>query len=119
MADNFYDNDEFRELLSSFEKTERTGKGRFFDPDDLLDIADYYCMHGKVDKARRIVDDVIVTFSDADDALLMKSRMQLTYDHNPEEAERTMEQVADKGNIEYKYIKAAVLPPWHPACVSA
>lgn len=109
MADNFYDNDEFRELLSSFEKTERTGKGRFFDPDDLLDIADYYCMHGKVDKARRIVDDVIVTFSDADDALLMKSRMQLTYDHNPEEAERTMEQVADKGNIEYKYIKAEIM----------
>ena len=39
MADNFYDNDEFRELLSSFEKTERTGKGRFFDPDDLLDLS--------------------------------------------------------------------------------
>ena len=46
MADNFYDNDEFRELLSSFEKTERTGKGRFFDPDDLLDIAADAVMQG-------------------------------------------------------------------------
>ncbi|RRD02934.1 tetratricopeptide repeat protein [Prevotella sp. OH937_COT-195] len=109
MTENYYDNEEFREILNSYEESEKMGRSRFFDSDDLLDIADYYCIHGKVAKARAMVDDVIETFTDADDALLMKSRMQLTYDHDPDGAEKTMDCVADKDNIDYIYIKAEIM----------
>ena len=109
MANNYYDSEEFRIILKSFEESEKTGKNLFFGSGDLLDIADYYCLHGKVPEARAIVDRALETFPDSDEALLMKSRMALTYDHDPDEAEIIADMVNDKHDADYAYLKAEIM----------
>lgn len=109
MANNYYDSEEFRKILKSYEESEKTGENRFFDSNDLLDIADYYCLHGKVPEARVIVDNALETFPDSDDALLMKARMLLTYDHDPDKAESVAEMVNDKQDVDYIYIMVEIM----------
>jgi tetratricopeptide (TPR) repeat protein len=109
MADNYYDSEDFRNILKSYEESEKAGENRFFDSDDLLNIADYYCLHGKVPQARAIVDKVLEMFPDSNDALLMKSRMFLTYDHDPDKADKVAEMVSDKHDVDYAYLKAEIL----------
>ncbi|MDD7317573.1 MAG: tetratricopeptide repeat protein [Prevotella sp.] len=109
MTDNYYDSKEFRDILKSFEESERSGKSSFFDPDNLLDIVDYYCLYGKLARAKELIDRVLETFPDNDDALLMKARMLMIYEHKPDEAERVAKDITDKQDIDYKYLKAEIM----------
>lgn len=109
MHDSYYDSEDFKNVLKLFEESEKMGENRFFDSDDLLNIADYYCIHGKITEAREIVDRTLDTFPDSDEALMMKSRMILTYDHDPEKAEEVAAMISDKDDIDYYYLKAELL----------
>ena len=109
MTDNYYNSKDFRNILNSFEESEKNGENRFFDPDDLLDIVDYYCIYGNVPKAKTLINHIMEMFPDNDDAIMIKARMSLTYEHDPDEAEWIADKMSDVQDIDYLYLKAEIM----------
>lgn len=109
MTDNYYNSKDFRNILNSFEESEKNGENRFFDPDDLLDIVDYYCIYGNVPKAKKLINHIMEMFPDNDDAIMIKARMSLTYEHDPDEAEWIADKMSDVQDIDYLYLKAEIM----------
>jgi len=54
--DEYFDDDEFRELLYEYEQAVRSGQPVFMDADDLGDVADYYQQHGRYDEAQAALE---------------------------------------------------------------
>lgn len=54
--DDYFSDEEFREILDDYEQTVKSGQPLFMDADDLADIADYYQMNGRYDEARQAID---------------------------------------------------------------
>ena len=54
--EEYFDTDDFRELLESYETSIEAGHPVFMDADDLVDIADYYNAHDDYDKAVEVID---------------------------------------------------------------
>ena len=54
-GDEYFDSEEFRDILSEYEQALRTGMPLFLDTDELCDIADYYQMNDRYEEAELTV----------------------------------------------------------------
>ena len=107
-GDEYFDSKEFRDILTSYEESVRSGLPIFMDADDLTDIADYYNYTGDTDRANEVIDFALNMNPGATTPLVFKARAALE-NENIALAEELAEKIIDKDDPDYKYLKAEIL----------
>ena len=54
--EEYFNSEEFQEILENYEASINVGSNPFMDADDLVDLADYYSWQGDDDKAEQAID---------------------------------------------------------------
>lgn len=107
-GDDFFDSDEFKELLSTYETAESSGLPVFLDAEELTDIADYYATTGNEKKAWKAIDKALELFPGAASPLAFKAREALGR-NDIDTAELFAGQITDKDEREYFFITVEIL----------
>lgn len=107
-GDEYFDSKEFRDILTSYEESVKSGQPIFMDVDDLTDIADYYNYTGNIDDAHAVIDFALDMNPGATTPLVFKAREALGND-DIEKAEAFAEEIIDKDDPDYQYLKAEIL----------
>ena len=105
--DEYFEDEEFRELLNEYEQAARSGQSIFMDADDLADIADYYQQEGQFDKAQQVLDRILELQPDSVVALNYQVHNAINQE-NYEEAEYYLGKIIDKELPEYIYCRAEI-----------
>jgi len=108
VGDDYFDNDEFREILAEYEMADGMSHAIFLDADDLTDVADYYASLGDQEKAAEAIDLALEKYPGAAGPLVYKAREALR-DEDVEAANDYAQQIEDKESPDYCYIKAEIL----------
>lgn len=108
VGDEYFDNDEFREILAEYESGDGQGGGTFLDADDLTDIADYYNSMGDKTKANEAITTALDSFPGAAGPLMFKAREALQQE-DLQTACDCAEQMDDKTGVDYCYLQAEIL----------
>jgi len=109
MHDKYFESEEFKENLSRYEEYRKNGTPVFLDSEALTDIAEYYHSKGRAELAVDVADHALSIFQGATAPLVFKARMALLDGDDPIEAEQIAEQIADKTDLDYYYIKAEIM----------
>jgi len=108
VGDEYFDNDEFREILAEYENTDGSNHSLFLDADDLTDIADYYTFVGDEGKASEAINSALDKFPGAAGPLVYKVREALK-DEDLQAAYNYANQIDEKDGPDYCYVKAEIL----------
>ena len=57
--DEYFNDEEFQEILNDYEQSVKSGKATFMDADDLTEIAEYYQQNERYDEAREALDRAV------------------------------------------------------------
>ncbi|KGI60252.1 tetratricopeptide repeat protein [Prevotella sp. DNF00663] len=109
MADNYFNSNEFKDLLHKYEESLQQGKYPYLESEELTDIAEYYHSKGCTEQAIEVIDYAIQLFPGATAPLLFKARFALLREGNIEKAKKYVAQVQDKSDLDYFYIEAEIL----------
>jgi tetratricopeptide (TPR) repeat protein len=105
--EEYFNDEEFRELLDDYEKTVSEDMPVFMDADDLADIADYYQLNDRQEDARRAIERAIELQPDSVVALnylIHEAINQGDY----QQAEDYLSQILDQEVPEYIYCRAEI-----------
>lgn len=108
-SEDYFLSNDFKTLLKRFEEAENEGRFAMLDPDELVDIAEYYYNNGKADKADEIIERTLSVYPGSAAPLLFKARLALIEDKDTAKAEYFTEMIEDKTDNEYFYMKAEIL----------
>ena len=106
-AEEYFEEDEFREMLEEYERTVESGEMVFMDAEDLADIADYYHLHGLYDDAEKAILRALELEPDSPIALSYRVHEALSH-RDYEAAEDYLEQMTDREHPEYIYCRAEI-----------
>ena len=109
MSNNTFQNKEFKDNLQRYEAALNTGKPVYLDPDELTDIAEYYHLHGQLNKALAAIDQAILMFPGATQPLAFRARVAILLEDNVQTALQYAEQIEDKADLDYFYIMAEIM----------
>ena len=104
----YFDNKEFKQLLASYEEAQQRGESIFLDSEQLTDIAEYYHWMGRSDDAVAVADQALSMYEGATAPLVLKARIALLTNNDPKGALALAEQIEDKFDLDYYYIKAEI-----------
>lgn len=104
-----FESKEFKQNLARFEKARQKGKSVYLDSDQLTDIAEYYHWIGRSDEAVEVADYALSIFQGATGPLVLKARIALLVDNDPMRAMELTEEITDKFDLDYFYIKAEIM----------
>lgn len=107
-GDEYFDSKEFRDILTSYEESVRSGQPIFMDVDDLTDIADFYNYTGDKEKASAVIELALDMDPGATIPLVFKAREALEC-NDIELAKAFAEKISDKEDPDYKYLKAEIM----------
>lgn len=105
--EEYFKDEEFREMLADYERTVRSGQLVFMDADDLADIADYYQLSGRYDDAQMAIDRALELDPDSVFALNYKIHEALDK-QDYAAAEELLRQMPDEQAPEYIYCRAEI-----------
>ncbi len=106
--DEYFDSEEFRELLEEYENAVNTGMPVFMDADELAEIADYYQMNERYDEADAAID-LALSLSPGAVAPLTYKIHEALWNGDAEEAREYLEQITEKDEPDYVYDKGEIL----------
>lgn len=109
MTDEYFNSKEFKHILAEYEESEKTGQPVFLDADDFTDIAEYYHNMGDMQKATEVINLAASMHPGAAAPLIFKARVALLKQDNPRLADEIAEQISDKTDLDYYYIKAEIM----------
>lgn len=109
LHDKYYESKEFKDLLRKYEDAHNAGESIYLDPEELTDIAEYYHILGNVNHAISVIDEAINMFPGAVSPLSFRARVALLKEDNPQKANEYAEQMDDKTDLEYFYVKAEIM----------
>lgn len=104
LKNDYFESDEFREILDIYVESQRSGVDPYLDVDDFCDVADYYMNEEDPDAALSCIDRGLGLFPDEQQLLLIKSGVYI-YTHRFEEAEGIVAR-CDEANSEVLYQRA-------------
>lgn len=108
-TDNFFNSDAFKDVIDKYEEAERLGRHCIISSEDFTDIAEYYNSNGEPEKAMKAVDTALELYPGATCPLVFKARMSLVRDNDPDKALQYAEEIEDKSDLDYFYIKAEIM----------
>ena len=106
--DEYFNDEEFREILDEYEEAGKSGQPLFMDADDLADIADYYQMNGRYEEARQAID----TAAERDPHALGVLNYQIheaLQDGQVDRAQELLDSIMEQESPEYIYDRAEIL----------
>lgn len=104
----YFESEEFRDILKEYEEKVLMGGPVFMDLDDMADVADYYHMNGQVGKAMDIVERALKLYPGSTPPLVYKIHNALD-NNNIKEAYRLLKMIDDKDDLEFLFVKAEIL----------
>ena len=106
MRNDYFESEEFREILDVYEDSLKTGVAPYLDIDDYSDIADYYMNSDNSSEAIKCVETGLSIYPDEPQLLLIKSGAYI-YLHRFAEAEQIVESIPNGSSVgEVLYQKA-------------
>ena len=99
---------DFKDLLAKYEKAVAYDLETYFDEDDLLDIAEYYHLKGKVDEVDQVLDYIFLLYPKSVKAYTFKAKQALLLG-NVEFAEQIISIIQDDTSFDTIFIRAEVL----------
>lgn len=106
--EEYFQTEEFRELLDSYEASINAGSHPFMDADDFVDIADYYNYYGDTGKAEQAIDCALELYPHATLPNVFKARQALM-DGDFEEARQYAAEIESHDDPDYHYLQAEML----------
>ena len=106
--DEYFDSDEFREMLATYEEAVSQGQPVFLDADELAEIADYYQMTGHADQADEAITLALSLSPGAAMPLVYKIHEALYYGRT-DEAEQLLDQIIEKDSPDYVYAEGEIM----------
>lgn len=106
--EDYFESEEFKELLESYEAAMQVGEQPFMDSDDLVDLADYYNNIGESDKAVEVVEHALELYPDATLPNVFKARQALM-EGDFEMARHYADAIGDKDDPDYHYLTAEIM----------
>lgn len=107
-GDEYFDSDEFREMLATYEEAVNTGQPVFMDADELAEIADFYQMTEQYDEADDAIELALSLAPGAIAPLTYKIHEAL-WNGDTEEARNYLDQIIETEEPDYVYDKAEIL----------
>ena len=107
-GDEYFDSDEFRELLAEYENAVNTGMPVFMDADELSEIADYYQMNERYDEADEAIN-LALSLSPGAIAPLTYKIHEALWNGDTDEAKEYLEQITETDEPDYVYDKAEIM----------
>lgn len=106
--ENYFDSEDFKELLTNYEAAQQAGEQPFLDADDLVDLADYYSNNGEDDKAVGVIEHALELYPDATLPNVFKARRALEVG-DFEKAHQYADAIGDQEDPDYVYLKAEIM----------
>lgn len=107
MKSEYFNSEEFKEILERYEASEQQGTTCYFDAEDYVDIADYYLITDRPDEALRAIDMGQSLHADDEDLKSVRSG-SLIYMHRFEEARAVLSELPeDESNVLYQRAQLA------------
>ncbi len=108
MNDEYFDSEEFREMLAEYEDAMNMGMPVFMDADELSEIADYYQTQERYDEADAAIELALSLSPGAVVPLTYKIHEAL-WRGDTQEAREYLEQITETDEPDYVYDKAEIL----------
>ena len=106
--EEYFQSEEFRELLDSYENAIRQGTAPFMDADDLVDLADYYSWQGDDEQAEKTIDYALELYPTATLPNVFKARKALAMG-DIAEAEDYADAIESRDDPDYHYLVAEIM----------
>ena len=108
MKEEYFDDEDFKELLSHYEEAISSGEPVFMDADDLADIADYYQLKGRYDDAEQAVERAAEIAPES--LAVLNYRVHQALDRNDlDSAQQYLDRIMERDSPEYIYDRAEIL----------
>lgn len=107
-GDEYFDSEEFREMLATYEEAVNTGQPVFLDADELAEIADFYQMTEQYDEADDAIE-LALSLSPGAIAPLTYKIHEALWNGDTEEARDYLDQIIEIDEPDYVYDKAEIL----------
>lgn len=107
-GDDYYDSEEFHDLLDTYEEAVNNGEPVFMDADELAEIADFYQMTGNPDAADRAIN-LALSLSPGAIAPLSYKIHEALIDGEIDAAKEYLSQIVERDEPDYIYDKAEIL----------
>ena len=107
-GDEYFDSDEFRELLAEYETAVSTGQPVFMDADELAEIADYYQMTEHPEEAESAIQ-LALSLSPGAIAPLTYRIHEALYNGDTQRAWQLLDQIVEKNEPDYIYDRGEIL----------
>lgn len=106
--DEYFDSEEFRDMLATYEEAVNNGQPVFLDADELAEIADYYQMTGHISEADEAITLALSLSPGAVMPLVYKIHEALYYGRT-DEAEQLLDQIIEKDSPDYVYAQGEIM----------
>ena len=107
-GDEYFDSDEFRDMLAEYEEAVDTGQPVFLDADELAEIADFYQMSGQPNEAEAAIA-LAEGLSPGAIAPLTYRIHEALYDGDTKRAWELLDQIIETSEPDYVYSRAEIL----------
>lgn len=108
-SDEYFHSSKFKKILKLYEDTLYTDSPALLTPDEFVDIAEFYYNNGLMEKAENLLNTTMEIYPGAAPPLLFKARIELLDNNNADKAMEYVEQIEDKTDLEFYYIKAEIM----------
>ena len=106
--DDYFDSEDFQEILNEYEESVKSGMSVYMDADDLADIADYYQIHDRYEDAIAAVNYALELQPGATLPLVFKIRDAINQG-DIESAKKYYQKIDDPTDVEAQYVEAEIL----------
>lgn len=107
-GDEYFDSEDFKELLATYEEGVQQGELPFMDADDLTDIADYYLFTGQPEAAGEATEHALNLYPDATAPNLFVARQALLNEEF-DTAQQYLDRIEDNDDPDCQYMQAELL----------
>ena len=102
MAKDYFQSQEFIELLQSYEEQQKKGESVYLDADDFADIADYYLNIDHPEQSMKTIEEGLAMHPD-DEVLLIVKSAAYVYQRKFDDAERVLKTLDDQNSdVQYQ-----------------
>ena len=106
--EEYFNSEEFQEILENYEASINVGSNPFMDADDLVDLADYYSWQGDDDKAEQAIDYALELYPGATLPNVFKARKALA-EEDYAQAEFYAGEIENHDDPDYHYLLAEIM----------
>ena len=106
--EEYFNSEEFQEILENYEASINVGSNPFMDADDLVDLADYYSWQADDDKAEQAIDYALELYPGSTLPNVFKARKALA-EEDYAQAEFYAGEIENHDDPDYHYLLAEIM----------